>query len=350
MRRYYILSAAIAIFCCINLPSAFSQDARFSQFYNAPLHLNPAMTGVFDGSWRLAVNYRDQWASILNENPYRTLGASFDYRFNVIGNDYIAVGLHAVSNQTGISSFQQNEAHLSLSFLKQLSGGYGGASQYLVAGVQGGFGQNRIDPSGLWFSQQYNVVSETLDLSQPTGENFDGMTDAFLNINAGLLWYAVFEDNFSIHAGGSINHVNAPRISFMGDNDAILPMRWVGHIGGEIPFTPELSLMPAIAIMGQGSSNSFTLGANIRYSNHDWNEVAVRIGGWTHISNDLDAIHNDAFTVAAILEIERLNVGISYDINTSSLVAATNSRGTYELSLIYSRPENRRFKVTCPKF
>jgi hypothetical protein len=35
-----------------------AQDPNFSQFFASPLTLNPALTGKFDGSFRLAGNYR----------------------------------------------------------------------------------------------------------------------------------------------------------------------------------------------------------------------------------------------------------------------------------------------------
>ena len=46
-----------------------SQDLHFSQHYASPLHLNPAMTGVFDFDFkekdlRLSSIYRQQWRTI----------------------------------------------------------------------------------------------------------------------------------------------------------------------------------------------------------------------------------------------------------------------------------------------
>ena len=41
-----------------------AQDPHFSQFYASPLTLNPALTGKFDGTFRLAANYRNQWPGI----------------------------------------------------------------------------------------------------------------------------------------------------------------------------------------------------------------------------------------------------------------------------------------------
>ena len=62
---------------CVSLASVVTaQDPNFSQFFASPLTLNPALTGKFDGDFRFAANYRNQWPSI--NNAYTTGTASFD--------------------------------------------------------------------------------------------------------------------------------------------------------------------------------------------------------------------------------------------------------------------------------
>ncbi|MEI9809611.1 MAG: type IX secretion system membrane protein PorP/SprF, partial [Bacteroidota bacterium] len=46
------------------------------QFFASPLTLNPALTGKFDGVYRVAGNYRNQWPSI--SNAYTTATVSYD--------------------------------------------------------------------------------------------------------------------------------------------------------------------------------------------------------------------------------------------------------------------------------
>ena len=54
----------------------FSQDIHYSQFYNSPLNLNPANTGMFDGDFRFAANQRTQWRSVTV--PFSTFSLSAD--------------------------------------------------------------------------------------------------------------------------------------------------------------------------------------------------------------------------------------------------------------------------------
>ncbi len=355
--KYTLLLFALLQFSTIQVNNCHAQDPRLVQFYAAPTHLNPAMTGVFEGRFRANINYRDQWSSILDKHPFRTVSAAFDMRYNIVSDDFVGFGIKAMRDDAaGESRFTQTMGHLGISYLKKLSGnGYSTIDQYLIAGAQGGLGQYSLDWGRLWFSEQFDESVSRPDFGADNGEaalnGASATTDLFLDVNAGLMWYALFDGNTSLYAGGALNHINAPNISFFGVADETLYARWLLHAGGEIPFTTELSLLPAVVVMRQGPSNSTTFGANIRYSNHDWYELAIRAGAWWHTGRKLDSgIASDALTFAAILEVERWNLGVSYDINVSTLKKATNARGAFEMSLIYTHPSESRIKVNCPKF
>ena len=333
---------------------ADAQDPRFAQFYAAPLQVNPALIGVHQGQYRAVINYRELYTSILSNNAFRTIGASFDMRFPVMRGDYVGVGISAMRDQAGVSAFNRFRGNLGASFLKQLGGGrYGGYDQYLVAGAQVGVGQRGLDWGKMWFSEQFNEDFAFVDPTVDNGEALQNMnTDIYLDFNAGLLWYALFADNQSLYFGGAIQHLNTPNISFLENVDEKLHMKFVGQVGGELPFNDNLSILPAALVMSQNKYLSITAGGNFRYTNRDWREVAIRAGAWAHVANQLESgMGLDAVIVAAILETERWNIGISYDVTSSSLKEANNSRGAFELSLIYvAREKQRRPSVNCPKF
>jgi type IX secretion system PorP/SprF family membrane protein len=333
---------------------SFAQDPRFSQFYASPLQLNPAMNGVFEGSVRLTANYRELYSSILADDAFRTLAAGVELR-NRVGksNDYYSLSFSALRDEVGISKFNRYHGHLGVSYLKQLDGSrYRNSDQFLVAGAQLGAGQRSFEWSNLWFSSQFNNDLASIDFGSPSGEDFSQReTDLYLDFNAGVLWYAVLDKNASIYAGAAMHHLNQPNVSFVESAAEVLHTRWVAHAGGEIPFTQQLSLMPAVAVMGQHKGMSTTAGANLRYTNRDWREVAIRAGAWAHLANKLDqGTLLDAVAVTTMLEMDRMIVGISYDVTTSVLSTANNARGAFELSLVYVQPAKTRFRVNCPRF
>lgn len=330
-----------------------AQDPIFGQFYRASTHLNPAMAGLFDGRFRIQTNYRNQWSSILPNKPFRTIGASFEWKQKVARNDFMTYSFTLLNDQAGTSNFTTNRGNLGFSYSKQLSGNrYGGQSSYLIAGGQFGFGQHALDGNGLWFSSQYDGANEIVDNSLNSGEDLsNGSTNVYNDFNAGLLWYTTIEHNFSFHLGASLQHITEPNISFMGNDLEDLPRRWVLHAGAELPFNNQLSILPAAMVTFQGPATTSIAGANLRYTNRDWDEVALRVGMWGQISNKLeDKILLNSLIFSAILEMEKWSVGISYDINASSVGDLSNGRGAYELSFIYTQPAKYKTKVQCPKY
>ena len=346
----------LSIAFCITLQA---QDPHFSQFYNAPLQMNPAYAGVFQGSWRAGVNYRSQWASVLESNPYRTVAANYDAKIQVSRDDNMGVSFSMLNDQAGPSNFSQFKGHLGASYQKKVNGGGRNRrsqnDQYIVAGFQIGAGQFRVNTNNLWFTSQYDEKRVSVDLNAASGETFgEATSNIYADLNAGLLWYMIFDDNKSVYVGGSINHANAPNIRFNGSSSEadILRWRFVGQVGAELPFTEQLSILPAFVVQTQGVSQQFMTGANLRYNARDWREVALRTGLWTRIANNKEkGKFADAIIITSILEMEKLNIGLSYDINISNLNVATNYRGAFEVSIQYVQPPARRKgKVVCPRF
>lgn len=331
---------------------AMGQDAQFSQFYRSPLQLNPAMTGVFDGSFRVVANYREQYNSILESNPLRTAAVSFDMRKKVVRNDYFSFGVNVLQDQAGSSLFAQYRGNLSFSYMKQLGGSrYSSQSQYLVAGVQIGAGQNRISPNSLWFSAQFDEPTISVNQGADNMEgNLTNASNIFLDFNAGLLWYARMDENKSVYFGGALSHISPAQVSLYENGNETLYKKIVVHGGAELPLNHNLSLLPAAMGVLQGPDFQTNVGANFRYSNHDWREVAIRAGAWGRVSRTVEGSHFDAIIFSAILEMERVNIGLSYDVNVSSLKTASQARGGFEVSVIYVNPSKERFRVSCPKF
>lgn len=336
-----------------NSNSLSAQDPIFGQFYAAPNHLNPAMTGLFQGSVRVNLNYREQWQSIMPSTPFRTMGASFEWRNRALKNDYFTLAFNALRDQVGTSNFTTTRGNIGFSYAKQLSGGrYQSSDQFLIAGGQVGAGQHKLNYEKLWFSRQFDASSGDVNLTLSNGENFtQTSTDMYLDFNAGLLWYALFDDNLSIYAGGAMFHLNSPNISFLGDANEVLSRRWLLNVGGEIPFSKQLSILPGFMITGQNVSRTMMMGGNLRYTNRDWREVALRAGVFGQVSNKLeDEMLFHSLIFGATLEMEKWSIGISYDVNVSSVSALSNGRGAYELSFIYVQPAKYREKVKCPKY
>ena len=62
-----ILLFSLVVFFVVGLNKTLAQDPQFSQFYAAPLYLNPAFAGSAQEA-RVGINYRNQWPQIDDAN------------------------------------------------------------------------------------------------------------------------------------------------------------------------------------------------------------------------------------------------------------------------------------------
>ena len=336
--------------------SLLGQDPRLSQFYAAPMQVNPALCGVFEGRYRGAMNYRVLYPTLFSERPFRTYSASAEWRSRIVNRDYAGFGVAVQQDEAGTAGFERSNFMFGASFLKQLSGGRGASAEhYLVAGTQAGLLQHALQGDRLWFSSQYDRGGNRVDQGLPSGEPVSGpLRRVNPDLQAGLLWYAVFDENASIYAGAALHHILSPDISLLDGEGVALFRRWTAHGGGEIPFSKQLSALPAIMVTSQGPSLSATTGANIRYANPYWRDLALRSGLWAHLSNqsagDNPSLGLDALVFVAVFELERWNLGFSYDVTASSLRRSNYSRGAFEIALTYFHPAKERYRVRCPKY
>src|SRR3954471_922212 len=74
-------------------------DPHFSQYYAYPMWLNPALTGIVDGDYRVSANYRNQWVNI--GKPFSTTGVSFD----AAGANNIGVGINVTNLSAGDAGY-----------------------------------------------------------------------------------------------------------------------------------------------------------------------------------------------------------------------------------------------------
>ncbi len=344
------------VFLCAGYASLIAQDPRFAQFYAAPLQVNPAFNGVFEGRFRAAVNYRVLYPTLLSDRPFRTYAASYEHRFRVTRQDYLSLAGSALQDEAGTAQYLRTQASLSASLIKQMTEGKGRSpQQFLAAGLQGSVGQHSLGFNRLWFSNQYNAADNDVDFSAPSGEAFAASRSNILpDLHAGIMWYGVWDDNQSFFLGAAMHHIAEPRVSFLNEPGSRLYRRWTVHAGGEVPFTKQLSLLPGAIVMRQGPSFSITGGGNLRYTNREWKELALRAGLWAHLSNQAansgPDLGLDAFIFTAIFELERWNLGFSYDVTASPLRRSNYSRGAFEVALTYFHPAKERHPVRCPKY
>ncbi len=318
-----------------------AQDPNFSQFFASPMTLNPALTGKFDGVFRFASNYRNQWPSI--SNAYTTMTASLD--MGILKNripeiDQFGVGIMAYSDKAGDGALNSTYYALSLAYHKGLDeNGY----HQIGAGFQGTYMNKRLNTSKLTFQDQLTplgftgVTSESFSSSQVNLNYFD--------LNAGFIYNGSTNGYNNFYLGASMYHINRPKESFQ-KGDFLLSARTTIQAGAKIPVGTYNSLHFAANHSMQAKAHNTMIGGafSLNVNNDEENPTNFYLGSWYRF--------DDALIPYMGLEFGEWHFGASYDVNTSSLKAASNSRGGVEISLIYIKkytdPGMKR--LNCPKF
>lgn len=306
-----------------------AQDFHLTHYDAAKIYLNPAMTGMFDGYYRIHANYRNQWNAV-SRNPFQTAALSFDMPVKRYG-----WGAQVMNSRAGIGNF--NELSLTLSAAYDLQCDkrniHHVAFGMSVTGVQ-----KSVDMGRLTWNNQYAPVQNSFDPTLPSGENSAQMeSDYNMMINAGLLYYYAKEGSrINPFVGFSASNLNQPDESFFG-NTSKLPIHYIVHTGARIGITERLVLNPRLLYMMQTNARELTYGllANIYLPDRD----AYLIAGPT-IRN------KDAAIFEVGLKLGQFTYRLSYDVNISTLKPATNNRGGVEFSLIYVA--KRKVPVVAP--
>jgi type IX secretion system PorP/SprF family membrane protein len=318
--------------------SVKAQDPHFSQFFASPLTLNPALTGKFDGQFRFAGNYRNQWPSI--PNAYITTSASVDFSVlkKVVPNgDILGIGISGLSDQSADDALSLNYGSLSLSYHKALDeDGY----NTIGAGFQATYSSINLNLSKLTFEDQLTQNGFT----GTTSEVFNNGTNKnYFDMSAGLLFSGSSDGINNYYFGASLYHINRPSVGFQDQNWILLPRTTV-HGGASFPLNDQLTIDASAISQFQNEANETLIGGALAINvNQDHDDPTnVYVGSWIRFG--------DAIIPYVALEYEGWRIGTSYDVNTSSLKAATDSRGGIELSLIYIKKDYGVKGVPCPTF
>ncbi len=316
-----------------------AQDPHFSQFFASPLTLNPAFTGKFDGTLRVAGNYRNQWPAFNNVYTTSTLSVDFDILKNKLPDyDRWGIGILALSDKAGSGVLTNNYLGISTSYQKSLD--EDGFKQ-LGIGFQGTYGQKRLDRSKLVFEDQLTPFGFT-GVTQETFLN-NNLNINYLDVNAGLLYSMSTDESNNFYVGASLYHINRPSQSFQGATWNIATRTTVSA-GGYFPVSDILTLHTSGIYQYQNKASETVFGGALAaVIDHASQEPSNVYGGlWYRL--------NDAIIPYVGLEFAGLRIGATYDINVSSLKAGSQSRGGMELSIIYVKKPAGFKGIPCPKF
>lgn len=313
-----------------------AQDIHFSQFYTAPLTLNPSLTGDYNGDYRFMNTFRSQWRKF--DPGYVSNSIAFDQQFYLL-NEKMSGGLNVVYDKSGINAFQIAKVNLSFAWHKPVG------KHIFHAGVQAGYIHKSFDVSKLTFPDQFNQDNGYFDQTLATADGDFNDNDSYLDVNAGIGWHKKFGKH-TPKLGLALFHFNNPTESFFG-NDNKVPQRYVATVSDKWEIKPNLTIAPMFLYMEQVKANDFMAGVLFTRKSKEPESKISAISYGAFLRNSFNS-KTDAVALVAGFRYDLFDVGFSYDINVSEANTVTQYRGAFEISIIYTALNSRAVKVKIP--
>ncbi|MBL7864635.1 MAG: type IX secretion system membrane protein PorP/SprF [Cyclobacteriaceae bacterium] len=331
----------ISILLCFTGISVLAQDPEFSQYYAAPLYLNPAFTGTTNDH-RFIANYRNQWPNIAR--GYVTTALSYDYNMYHANS---GVGFLATMDQAGTAGMKSSQFNFLYSYRVVV------ANKWVIAsGLSFGYAFRTIDYNKLVFGDQLQFDSRAQVPSDDPALFNLGMSSYF-DFNSGILAY-----NKTFWIGFSASHLNQPNRSLL-NQESVLPIKTSIHGGIRIPLSrsplkhaQEPVLSPSFVYKHQGRFDQLDVGAYFLYQ-------PIVVGLWYRgipIQQEAnDNLSQDAVVVILGFQLPKFEIMYSYDFTVSNL--GSISGGTHELAIKYkleivqsAKTKKRGAMIPCPTF
>lgn len=294
-----------------------AQDSRITQYYTQPLQYNPANVGLFNGTFRTAALFRNQFYGI--KNPVQNAYLAVDFPINNLGLSFTAQSFTA-----GV--FQNLSANIGIGYKFTLSKT---DKVYLAIGAQGGVIQKSINNALLDFGQ---------------AETITGFSAINPDVNGGI---SIFNGNINNainpFIGAAVYHAVPAKQGFLSDAEAsILQRKITGNAGFQINLSKKFDVTPQVLFVRQNNVQDVSAGLVNHYYLRD-NDFSFLFGGGYRLDDGINALLGGQY--------KDFFVGLSYDVNTSPLNAAAPGADAFELSIIYCKKK----KITlipdnlCPR-
>jgi type IX secretion system PorP/SprF family membrane protein len=332
-----------------------AQDIHFTLQGMTPLAFNPANTGNFYGSYRVSGLYRDQYRSVAGSGAYMTPTLSVDIpAIKGFGEkDWVGVGLFIYSDKSGTAGLSQGSTKISAAYHWAMN--KKGSTILSVAYQTGSVGRKIANSDKLRFedgllsaspddpnsSMDYGNV-ETSDKGKAYLDHIGGLlltskynkTDEF---TIGFAMGKIGSADWSLLKAGGTYKLD-PRLHFQAGMSTVM--------SDKVRFSPSISYQRIL----EGSQSSLVAQGMIDYLANEAKNT-ILIGGLGYRSGQGIG---DAIQLMVGTYIKDIKVMLGYDINISSLSAASGSVGGFELAAqyigkIYKRPKPDPV-IFCPRF
>jgi type IX secretion system PorP/SprF family membrane protein len=309
-------------FMLLTVLKVSGQDHLYTQFFNSPVYLNPALNGQFQGDFRANLIYRNQYSTSGSIDNYFT--AEMDYNIPKFGG---GVGIMFNRSSEGAEFLNTNNIAGIYSY------SVGSDTYTLSFGLQAGISNQNIDYSKLVFDDQLDSQIGIIPGSTSAADALPFNNRYYFDSGLGL---NLVVGNFMI--GGAAQHLNKPNDSFTGV-PVKLPIRSTAYMTYRLDLDADENmddddksyLIPSVVFYKQAQSQSVSAGVEYKHRN-------ISAGIWYRSGGQAGP---SVIAISLIFDIfvnkdsgEKFRLGVSHDAQVSGLNYG-NTSGSSEGSINY---------------
>lgn len=350
-----LLKIVFITYLTIGFTKSFAQDISFSQFNSLGSYYNPALTGSFDGNFKVRIINRDHWVKFADA-PYRTFGISGDIKFDQSSKDFkgdfLALGAYFISDRGQILDWNKNEMGVSIAYHKLLDKI---KKTYLSGGITLGILQRSISYDNIYFEDQFDGLDR---YNGSTNEILPQNIHATPDLKVGLNYSTRMSKLWAIQIGSGMHYIFRPNFSFYksledinysGTKESKALIRTNTILNFSYKLDNFRQLFPKFYFATQGPLQILQAGINYRQSFYSLNQTAV------HAGLSLRSVSSSSFLTPVDLgfllgfEVKRFIIGMQYDIGLRDALKYGNPTHSFEISIsLIGDYTNEGF--ICPEF
>ena len=336
----------LCCFCIIIFNIANGQSMHFSQYYNAPMLINPANTALTpEYDYRAGLNFRNQWAVI--PVPYNTYSGYVDFKIgknsnNKTANNWLGVGVSFFNDKAGDGNLSLFQVQGSLAYHLQTSD-----FTMLSLGFSGAMVNRSINFDLLTFDNQWDGF--TFNKLYANGEKLGVVQTKYNTIASGLnfAWFPSESVYFKLGAG--IANLNKPVESFYAGKNTI-DMRPTANLDLFFHTGQLVTVNPSAYFTTQNAASEIVCGSLVRTNLSGYYADIVTeliLGAYLRLG--------DAAIGVVGFQYGSVQLMMNYDYTISGLAPYNAAYGALEFSLIYQGLYNRgknniKKSIGCPRF
>lgn len=307
-----------------------AQDLHNSLFYMNPLHMNPAFTGAYEGTFRIGGIYRDQARSAIGKSAYSTPVIYGDAPIIMVGKrNWLGGGILVLQDVAGDGKLKTTGGNLSAAI--HLSMDKKSKNVFTIGLQYGQYGRS-FDDSYLYpdvLTDKVNnpngpgIITED-QVNDKAGED----PSSYKDINAGIMLTSKINKKTDFNIGFSARHITTPGSDYnITSSKEDLNLRFIAHAQLRNQMNDKWSITPELYFSNISPSSQIQL--------HGWAGYMLKPEKNIQLNFGLGYRVEDSGQVLLGIDYGDIKAQLAYDITLSELSDVNSSQGGFEIAVYY---------------